>query len=292
MYKNKKIQNPTTGVRVDFSQLAHKILSQFPIGSITPFMAGYFTANDNTGFTMPADPSYITVNSIAAVNSYIRPKGFIICDGTAFEDKDSPIYNGAGRYCPDITDDRFLMGSVILGVAAGDNILRNHRHNYSFGTVDVSLPSFTPDAHNHWVDISSGDSKHAGLSLFGERASHVSSPAPYGGNFKLKCGTDESIGTNATSGGYPNLDRRYVSFSEFRDYGNFEYYGASDHRHTFTFQSSNSAAFDDDIDHTHPAKTLTGNVGTPGEPLPTGGYYTTIDNRPKFLSCFYMQRVK
>ena len=44
-----------------------------------------------------------------------------MCDGTEYYNVNSPIFDQAGRYLPNLTDDRFLMGSNIPGGVGGAN---------------------------------------------------------------------------------------------------------------------------------------------------------------------------
>ena len=77
-----------------------------PIGFIGAWIAGYFTNEYNGGFTAV---------TIALTDSWKE------CDGSALNDPESPIYNAAGRYLPNLTDDRFLMGNTVAGEIGGNN---------------------------------------------------------------------------------------------------------------------------------------------------------------------------
>jgi hypothetical protein len=273
MDKNKKTQNPSNGVKVNFSQLSHKILSNYPIGGITALISGYFTNNDNTGFTMPTDPSYITSNTINNVNLYLETKGFRVCDGTSYYNIDSPIYNQLGRYLPYLTDNRFLMGSTVLGGSGGWNVLLNHSHNFNFLGVNVSLTSIPVSTHYHSMSISASatDVSH----------SHGA----------LRTGGDESIDWFCTEGGkngvIPDPTRHNVLISTLYGYSHGT---SSSSRHTFTFYINNNSNVTGNINHSHPSASLSGAVGSGS--LPVGGFYPTINNLPNYITCIYIQRVK
>jgi len=68
-----------------------------PEGSIIAWLPGYFTNGSNGGYTGI---------SIPLSDSWKK------CDGALFNDPSSRIFNGTGRYLPNITDDRFLMGDT------------------------------------------------------------------------------------------------------------------------------------------------------------------------------------
>ena len=86
-----------------------------PVGAVVPYFGGYFTNGANGGFTMVM----AAANTIAAVNTFLNPDGFYVCNGAALNLPASPIFNGAGRYLANITDDRFLMGDTLAGGVGG-----------------------------------------------------------------------------------------------------------------------------------------------------------------------------
>ena len=44
-----------------------------------------------------------------------------MCDGSELNLPSSPIFNGAGRYLPNLTDDRFIQGDTAIGSTGGIN---------------------------------------------------------------------------------------------------------------------------------------------------------------------------
>lgn len=146
MKLDKKTQNPTAGVELNFTQLSHKILSQFPIGSICSFMYGYFDGPNNNTYHS------LVTNTATGVNTLIYPR-FCVCDGALLYRVNSPIYNGSGRYLPNLTDGRFLMGTTIpgdsvitnMGSASGSDTILDHIHDPQTlnGTVNATSTPIT-----------------------------------------------------------------------------------------------------------------------------------------------------
>lgn len=118
-----------------------------PIGSIVAYSGGYFGNGSNGSFTSAIG------NSVAAINTYVNPI-WQVCDGSALNDSQSPIYNGAGRYLPNLTDSRFLQGSSSAGAIGGENNTtlavsnlptHNHtiNHTHSSSNISGSLTAFS-----------------------------------------------------------------------------------------------------------------------------------------------------
>jgi len=180
-----------------------------PIGAIVPYLGGYFTDGSNGGFTMVM----AAANTVAAVNTLLNPDGFHVCDGAVLNDGDSPIFNGAGRYLPNLTDDRFLMGDTLAGGTGGSNTMA---HTHGPG-------SFIAPTHRHYVAA-----KNTATGSVCDWSSTY--PGPQGGF----CGDCH----------YHTLGAHYTNYS-----GNISITGTS------------AAASND-------------------------------ENRPKYLSCFYIMRIK
>ena len=116
------------------------------IGVIQAWFPGYFSGADNGG-------AFINVlgagASIAEANSYLRPRGWAVCDGTELNDPDSPIFNGAGRFLPNLTDDRFLAGGTTAGGKGGSNVMLDHTH------LHVLTAASGGSGHDHTMNGSS-----------------------------------------------------------------------------------------------------------------------------------------
>lgn len=204
-----------------------------PVGSVLAYVPGYFTNGANAGFTF----QMVSANTIAAVNALLNSKGFYVCNGAALNDADSGIFNGANRYLPNLTDDRFLMGDTVAGGTGGANSSDiSHVHTTGdFTLLEAHLP-----AHSHTVTVSGGNHTHT-----------------YNG----ATGGSGAISHNDSSGNY-----RHMSGSGTTG-------GTGSHSHTASVSSVGSGTA-----HNH------GNTGTGGS--------AAFENRPSFLSCFYIMRVK
>lgn len=108
-----------------------------PVGTIVAYNPGYYTNGTNGGFTVVGPTS----NTIAAVNAFLNLSGWFVCDGDVVTVGSSPIWNGAGRYLPQLNNSRFLMGSTTAGTAAGANTTDiSHTHSV---TSNVTVGNHT-----------------------------------------------------------------------------------------------------------------------------------------------------
>lgn len=116
-----------------------------PVGSIMAYVPGYFTDGSNAGFTY----QMVSANTVAAVDTLLNSSGWYVCSGAALNDSDSGIFNGSGRYLPNLTDDRFLMGDTVAGGTGGANSNDiSHVHTTSGHTLTTDeIP-----AHTHTYD--------------------------------------------------------------------------------------------------------------------------------------------
>lgn len=202
-----------------------------PVGSIIAYVPGYFTNGSNGGFTY----RMVSANTVAAVNALLNPSGWYVCNGAALNDADSGIFNGAGRYLPNLTDDRFFMGDTVAGGIGGANS-NNISHTHTTGNFTLTATHIP--SHTHTITVNSGGS-HAHNIYVVEVAG--------GGDWcpPLATGATRPMGT--TLGGA--------------------------HTHTATASSTGGGAA-----HNH------GNTGSAGS--------SSLENRPEYLSCFYIMRVK
>ena len=106
--------------------------ASMPLFIPMPFIPGYFTNNSNGGFALDGPGA----NDVSAINEYIADN-LIVCDGSAPNDPDSPRYNTANRHLPNLTNDRFLMGSSTSGDAGGQNNVVVPGHYHRRGTLTV-----------------------------------------------------------------------------------------------------------------------------------------------------------
>ena len=136
-----------------------------PVGVILPWISGYFTAGTNTGFT----PVLASADTIAAANTYLNPFGYYVCDGSVLNVTGSPIWNAAGRYLPNLTDSRFLMGATAIGATAngGSNVMADHKH------ANTNLTVASESSHTHGVGTFTNATEAAhthGVGTFGNTA--------------------------------------------------------------------------------------------------------------------------
>lgn len=109
-----------------------------PVGCVVAFIGGYFTNGANAGFTSTLG------NDAATINALLNPSNFYVCNGAVLNLPGSTIFNGAGRYLPNISDARFLMGSTGAGATGGSTSSAHTHTTGSFALEIQHLPS-----HNH-----------------------------------------------------------------------------------------------------------------------------------------------
>gem|GEM_PF-2506313 len=123
------------------SEIKSELLDLIPVGTIISHMPGYFTDGANGGF-----------NAVAMSLSEI----WQLCDGSLYQDEDSPIFNGEGRYLPNISDSRFIMGSSVAnaGVVGGANSVTLTTTELPAHTHGFSLSAGAAGDHQHYTGIS------------------------------------------------------------------------------------------------------------------------------------------
>ncbi|GAG72921.1 unnamed protein product [marine sediment metagenome] len=129
-------------------------------GMITPWAGGYFADAVNGGYVYVKG----TANTIAGANAYLNPLGWYVCDGTEPNQVTSDIWTVAGRYLPNLTDNRFIQGDTLAGTIAGASA-NNHTHDCNpvsttsgaeSATTEVNYAAATPAraiGHTHDCDI-------------------------------------------------------------------------------------------------------------------------------------------
>jgi hypothetical protein len=210
-------------------------------------------------FTNGANAGFTNVlgNTVANVNTYLSGSGWIVCDGAALNDVSSPIWNAASRFLPNLTDSRFLMGSTAGGGIGGQT---------STTIASGNLPVHAHDmAHTHGAFTSGGMSANTthshGINDPGH--SHTQS-------------VDASY--NAAAGG---LAGRYAGNNTGANLAQVPMVTGT----TGTGITVNTSA---NLDHTH-TTTIGAYAGSTGN----GGFANTaIENRPLYLSVFYIVRYK
>mgnify|MGYP007001731169 FL=1 len=109
-----------------------------PVGSIVAFIPGSFANGSNGTYTFRLG----SANTVAAINTLLNTYGWYVCNGAALNLPASPIFNGAGRYLPNLTDDRFIMGDTTVGGTGGSNTSNlAHTHTGPSHTHSVVIPA-------------------------------------------------------------------------------------------------------------------------------------------------------
>ena len=256
-------------------------LGCLPVGSIVAWQGGYYTNGSNAGFTS------VLGNTVALANTYLNPFGIYVCDGAAVNDAASPIFNAAGRYLPNLTDSRFLMGSTTAGGIGGDN---SHAHTHSVtSNVAVSTqPTFNVPAHYH----NTFSLTAAGQTLGTSNVSLASGATAGGGHEHNVPGYNGGSAIANNLGG--NASSLYSANSTN---------GGGAHSHTVSGTTN--------IGHTHGSSSVSGTVGNQGgsngdashaasrtadlaltNNAVTSGAASNTENRPLYLSTFYVMRIK
>ena len=187
-----------------------------PVGGIISWVPGYF-GNGSNGFGAgtPYTRMLGATDDVSGANGYLSALGFAVCDGSALNDSLSPIFNGVSRYLPNLTDKRFLQGSMSVVVAAGEvdtwNILGNIQggsllmtdHTHAVSGIGVSTINIS---HTHGFGT---------LSNAGE-ASHTHGS----GSYATSLGLSGSVtGTFASTGHTHTLGAGYALFGEVPAWG-------------------------------------------------------------------------
>jgi len=142
-------------------------ISVFPEGMIIPWSGGYFTNGANAGYTRVLGAS----NDAAGINALLNGKGWYVCDGAALNIPGSTIYNGPGRYLPNLTDDRFLMGGNTVGGIGGSS---SSAHTHVVGSlVNAAEASHTHAAGAVTVNAEASHTHAAGAVTVNAEASHT-----------------------------------------------------------------------------------------------------------------------
>lgn len=126
--------------------------STVPIGSIIAYLPGSFTATDNVG--------YINISQTLTSNWKVcngRVSGATDDTATFLTDADSPIFNSAGRYLPNLTDSRFIMGYT-LPTTGLTMIGGNTNNEYTLTAANLSTHVHTINHTHVWTSSYNGGS--------------------------------------------------------------------------------------------------------------------------------------
>lgn len=162
-----------------------EFLVMVPVGTIIAYSPGYFTNGSNAGYTYQLG----TANTVAAINTLLNGYGWYVCDGAALNLATSPIFNGASRYLPNLTDDRFLMGDTAAGNIGGS---ATHVHT----TGDFTLLAAHMPSHSHTITVNSGGAHTHSLTTYRNSAGAYDGLYYYIGNSTAQAVTIPSAGAH------------------------------------------------------------------------------------------------
>lgn len=270
-----------------------------PVGSIIAYNPGYYSNSSNGSFTLVGP----TTNDAAGVNSFLNSQGYYVCDGSAVNNANSPIWVGAGRYLPNLSDSRFLMGSTAAGAVGGNNssahdhtyahthsIAHTHTYAHTHGTdshlITINLAhSHTVNDHSHNITPHAhgrGD-LHARIDINGpvlymnqigttgwtatELVSVNSAVGTSSGRNRgqLVAGTTSNNSNIASGGSTPGTNSRLSNYN-------------ASHSHSTNSQNTTTTS-----------GASNGNTSSQSSSTTSGASFT--DNRPQYLANFYIIRV-
>lgn len=123
-----------------------------PTGAIVSYVPGHFGNGSNGSYTSGLASA---ANTVTAANALINGDGWHVCNGAALNVSGSDYFDGASRYLPNLTDDRFIMGDTKVGVVGGSNTM-SHIHSTANRTLTISqIPSHDHDINGVFVGSSS-----------------------------------------------------------------------------------------------------------------------------------------
>jgi len=119
--------------------------SVMPVGSIVAFIGGYIAAGGL--FTN------VIGDTAAVINALVNGDGWYVCNGAALNLAGSSIFNGTGRYLPNLADQRFLMGHNTAGIYGGTN---SNSHTHSTGNFTLTINEIPSHMHPTFTYNSGG----------------------------------------------------------------------------------------------------------------------------------------
>lgn len=267
-----------------------------PVGSVIPFMGGYFTNSLNRGFIS------VLGNNASEINSLLNSSGFYVCDGSACNVTISPIFNGSGRFLPNISDDRFIMGSTSIGETGGDNeYVHNHNMEHTHGITHTHTMSHTHNmnhththSHVHYMRHYHGTSNHT------LTASQIPSHAHTHHNEVWANVPGSAYRTTRTTGNWCNtishgrrghIDTYATGSSGAHNHGNTGWGSNGDNTNGPNNATSSGPSVSNTGDTNTSSTGNPNNTNTSSISTSSTSNSTNKENRPKFLSCIYIMRI-
>jgi len=293
-----------------------------PVGAVIPFIGGYFTNGSNAGYTNVLGGT--AGNTVAKVNSLLNSTGWYVCNGATINLGNSPIFNGANRYLPNLTDSRFIMGSTVAGGIGGSNSANHthimNAHSHGMGHTHPMPHTHTVNSHTHTLSAH----RHSVPNHYHSVPAHTHADTFAASTTSLQSGhngphTHFSLLTTHVGTNYTGFSGGGIEYPVKRLYGYQTGSSGSGtaHGHTITGGVSSKTAFNTSainpfyagapIDSSGNSLDVTGTTSTAtGEPTNANTSVTTktstdittstsqsatIENRPSFISCIYIMRV-
>jgi len=226
-----------------------------PAGSIVPWIGGYFGDGSNGSYT----DVLLGGNSVALANAYLNADNWYVCNGAALN-TGTGIFNGANRYLPNLTDSRFIMGDTTaggIGGAASNSHTHSHSHGMNSHTHGLNSHVHSMQSHTHVtypVALNTADlASHA-------HNMHCVNP--------LVAGTESGLGYYSAK-----ADAGLVSTVVSGSGSTHEHGSTSPSNYTNTGAASGNTA------------AASGNTAVDATAA------SSNENRPLFLSCFYIMKV-
>lgn len=255
-------------------------IGSVPVGTIVAWFGGVFTGSGNTNFLK------VLGETVSEANAYL-PSSWKVCDGSELYDTESPLFNQTSRYLPDLTDSRFLSGSTSLGNIGGSNSLLDHTH--TLGTLAInSSGSHThiqdshthiQNAHTHVQSAHDHLQSPHGHSVYDPGHVHVE-------NYRISTTVTTSgpLESTGTYGNSPTITAAATTgISIYNTTAVVQASTATNQNTTATNQST--TATNQSSTHSHSNSDFSGNIGT-------GSSATLTENRPKYLTTFFIIRIK
>ena len=265
-----------SGTLTSFDATNRNGIGLVPVGAIIPYFPGSFGGGANTTYTNRVGAG----NTVAQINALLNSVGWYVCDGAALNDASSPIFNGADRFLPDLTDDRFIQGATTAGTAGGANTFTP--------TGTISTPTFTGNAVASGTASANGVTRSGSISVNAVTLSEANIPS-HSHTFSGTTSTE----TVSAGGQLLILQAPLGNLVGGPDPGLV----ISTHTHTYSGTTSaigSTSSFTPTLadsqswtanSHTH-TTTATGTISTPT----FSGSAT--NQRPKYLNVYYIMRVK
>lgn len=125
-------------------------IGNVPIGTIIAWFPTYFDSNTSS-LVHVLNPT----NNIVGANAYLNPLGFWVCDGSAPNRSESPIWNASNKHVPTLTDNRFIQGvSTIPSTIYGG--INTSSHYHTVATNNHTLITSEIPTHTHQAPTNNG----------------------------------------------------------------------------------------------------------------------------------------